>query len=71
MDQGIVTVGNNLSNVKDVGRIAVSVLFRDSLNVHFPFNSFSLVNVVNQVSGGVVRVGVKLCGLVIFQILYS
>ena len=46
-NQGIVSVRNNFSYIKNVPFIVEGISFRNNLNFQFPLNSFALVDMVN------------------------
>lgn len=67
----IISVRNNLGNIKNVPLIVESVLFRDNLNAQLPFSGLSSIDMVHQISGSIVAIGKKIVGLLGSQVLDS
>jgi len=62
-NQGIVTVGPNLGDIKDVPLILGSISFGHKLNLQSPGSGLSRGNVLKQISGGVITIsGSELSG---------
>ena len=70
-NQRIVSVRNNLGNIKDVPLVVEAVLFRDDLDAQLPLSGLSGIDVVHQVSGSIIAVGKKVVGLLGSQVLDS
>ena len=54
-DQWVVSLGNDLGDVEDVPFVLETIHFWNGLDVQIPFSSLSLVQMINQISGSVVR----------------
>ena len=55
-NKGIISVGNNFSDIEEVPSIVEAVSLRDSLNGKLPFCSFSGIQMVDEISLRIIRI---------------
>lgn len=62
-NEGVITMRDDLSHIKDIPLVVEAVLLRNDLHAHGPLGSLAGVKVVHQISSSIVGVDHQIVGL--------